>query len=151
MIISSQYEVNCRIRHLRSLGNELREPVKQILRICRNVSEIDKRFSKVDSKLDRSMNMLPLLDTASLARERPQSTCSDTAVAHTVTGTTGADTVGYELHDDDTLSIQPGQQERTQLLGDDESLHSNSPSHANSLIGDHCVNNNKTVTLMIGL
>jgi len=112
----------------------------------RNVSEIDKRFSKVDSKLDRLMNMLPLLDTASLARQRPQSTCRDTTVAHTVTGTTGADTVGYELHDDDTLSIQPGQQERTQLLGDDESLHSNSPSHANSLIGDHGVNNDDSDT-----
>ena len=92
------------------------------------------------------MNILPLLDTAKLARQRPQSTYRDTTVAHIVTGTTVADTVGYELHDDDTLSIQPGQLERTQLLGDDEFLHSNSPSHANSLIGDHCVNNDDSNT-----
>ncbi|KAH3851844.1 hypothetical protein DPMN_094331 [Dreissena polymorpha] len=101
----------------------------------RNVSELDKRFSNVDLKLDRLMN---LMDTASLARQRPQSTGMDTAVFHTVTGTTGGDTVGnsksLEWDEDDTLSIQPGQREKSQLLGDDDSDHSNSLS----LIGDHC-------------
>ncbi|XP_052245405.1 uncharacterized protein LOC127854419 [Dreissena polymorpha] len=79
-----------------------------------------------------------LMDTASLARQRPQSTGMDTAVFHTVTGTTGGDTVGnsksLEWDEDDTLSIQPGQREKSQLLGDDDSDHSNS----HSLIGDHC-------------
>ncbi|KAH3812022.1 hypothetical protein DPMN_140443 [Dreissena polymorpha] len=50
----------------------------------RNVSELGKRFSNVDSKLDRLMN---LMDFACLARQRPQSTGMDTAVFHTVTGT----------------------------------------------------------------
>ncbi|KAH3849987.1 hypothetical protein DPMN_092392 [Dreissena polymorpha] len=78
------------------------------------------------------------MDTASLARQRPQSTGMDTAVFHTVTGTTGGDTGGNsksnEWDEDDTLSIQPGQREKSQLLGDDDSDHSNS----HSLIGDHC-------------
>ncbi|KAH3753732.1 hypothetical protein DPMN_188375 [Dreissena polymorpha] len=78
------------------------------------------------------------MDTASLARQRPQSTGMDTAVFHTVTGTTGGDTVGksksFEWDEDDTLSIQPSQRDKSQLLGDDDSDHSNSQT----LIGDHC-------------
>ncbi|KAH3790277.1 hypothetical protein DPMN_168473 [Dreissena polymorpha] len=61
------------------------------------------------------------MDTASMARQRPQSTGIDTAVF-------------LEWDEDDTLSIQPGQREKSQLLGDDDSDHSNSLS----LIGDHC-------------
>ncbi|KAH3751034.1 hypothetical protein DPMN_185576 [Dreissena polymorpha] len=63
-----------------------------------------------------------LMDTASLARQRPQSTGMDTAVFHTVTGTTGGDTM--------RMTRYP----YNQLLGDDDSDHSNSLS----LINDHC-------------
>ncbi|KAH3857542.1 hypothetical protein DPMN_100152 [Dreissena polymorpha] len=122
-----EHEDNRSVRSVRSDSSEKgksrtpRASQADFENLRRNVSEMDKRFCSLDSKLDKLMSVV--LDTAGSARQRPSNLNSVPGVsrADTVvripTNSIPPDILGQE---EDTLSIQPSRQERSDLLGDDD-------------------------------
>ncbi|KAH3866100.1 hypothetical protein DPMN_029153 [Dreissena polymorpha] len=124
---SGEHEDNRSVRSVRSDSSKKgksrtpRASQADFENLHRNVSEMDKRFCSLDSKLDKLMSVV--LDTAGSARQRPSN-------LNTVPGVSRADTVvRIPTHsippdilgqEEDTLSIQPIRQERSDLLGDDD-------------------------------